>query len=154
MNNLRQPFIRPVFRRWMLAILLLCTLAVSGYAVQKYRQTTDPDPRIVVRTDAEAEAAVRRFFTAVQWPTAPHNLASAPVITTDRSKGQKVWRVAWPALTDPTPQTDLAALVSEVGWLYTGKTTGENTGVSVTAQLIAGVIKFIQRSGYRLEWSK
>ncbi len=154
MNSTRQISVRGPFRRGFLCFLLLLTVAVSSFSVQKYQEATAPDPSIVIRTDVKAVAAARQFLTATKWATDSYDLSQTSSITTDLLKGQKVWRVAWPSKTDSSPKRELSVLVFEGGHFDSTLLMDAAKGVYATAHLVAGEIKFVTRGGFVLEHQK
>ncbi len=133
-------------RQRILGLLLLAAVGAAGASWCWQRRVNAPDPRIVIRTDAEAIDSGRKFLAAAQVDTTEYDLSHVGRITTDVLKGYKVWVISWP---EKTTTNYLTILVYEIGYFCTDRMSTTNEGIE-----ICGPLEDITRRRFVLEWPK
>ena len=111
--------LKPYIRQTVLGFALLVTAAAAGASWLWNRHVQAPDPRIEIRTDAEAVQASLAFLAAAQVNTNGFDLSNPVSITKDRFKGDINWRVAWLPKEDATLTNHLVVLAKETSFFWT-----------------------------------
>lgn len=112
----------------IISILTVCCIGFSG--CHKY---VPPAP--VVTTNIEAMQSAKRFVSNAGISTNEFSMSNPSSITTDRIKGTKVWRIAWPPLPQANLTNYLIVLVFEDGAFYYNKTTNFPYGFIIEGKL-------------------
>ena len=117
-------------RKRILVAILLAAIGIAGVCWYWNRVASSGKDfilgsRILFHTDKEAAEGARNFLARTQISTSDYDLARE-VVTADKLKCYKVWRISWQPKPDAATKTDLVVLAYETGQFCSFLKDGSN----------------------------